>query len=179
MAGDFHRRGRWARYDKPSVPDQWIPNDDDVVPLWTHAAGSIDLRRLLIPRFFTPFKDLPEVTNPLSIALLTRMEHSYFELDEPHWTFHDTPPQCRGLCWNSRDQKPDGLLRSYMPHAREMLLVLSPEGLADVLVRKPYDFVKPDHIKFDLSYLFAKGLFTAEGAQHKVSGSMVFLASSR
>lgn len=62
-----------------------------------------------------------------------------------------------------------GLLRSYMPHGREMLIVVGSEGVADILARKPYHFEKPDHIKFDLNFLFAKGLFTAEGAEHKVS----------
>lgn len=69
---------------------------------------------------------------------------------------------------NSPNRKGHDLLRCYMPHAREMLLVLGCEGIADILVRQPYHFEKPEHIKFDLSYLFAKGLFTAEGSEHKV-----------
>lgn len=72
----------------------------------------------------------------------------------------------------------DGLLRSYMPHAREMLIVTSPKALADILVHKPYHFVKPDHIKFDLNYLFAKGLFTAEGAEHKVGDLSIRLSAA-
>ncbi|KAL6695233.1 cytochrome P450 [Trichoderma pleuroticola] len=104
---------------------------------------------VLYPWFLTPFKDLPQMNLIGRFMNRRDIEAAFVDFAK------------------SINQKHDGLLRSYMPHAREMLIVLGPEGLADVLVRKPYQFEKPDHIKFDLGYLFAKGLFTAEGVEHK------------
>ncbi|RFU28966.1 hypothetical protein B7463_g7365, partial [Scytalidium lignicola] len=110
--------------------------------------GQLIYTAVLYPCFLTPFKSLPKMN--LFGRLMNRrdIEAAFTKLAS---TFNH-----------------DGLLRCYMPHGREMLLILNSEGLADILVRKPYNFVKPDHIKFDLSYLFAKGLFVAEGEEHKL-----------
>lgn len=50
----------------------------------------------------------------------------------------------------------------------ERILVTSPKALAEVLVQKNYDFVKPRFFTEGLGRLLGIGILLAEGEEHKV-----------
>lgn len=51
----------------------------------------------------------------------------------------------------------------------ERILVTSPKALAEVLVHKNYDFIKPKQMVEGLGRILGVGLLLAEGDEHKVS----------
>ena len=59
-----------------------------------------------------------------------------------------------------------GMIR-YSIWGQERLLVTSPEAFGEVLVKRNYDFVKPDHLRRTLSRLLGVGILLAEGDEHK------------
>ena len=63
----------------------------------------------------------------------------------------------------------DGIIRYLDFFNQERLLLVNPKALADVLVHKNYDFIKPPLLVRDVSRLLGVGLFLAEGDEHKVS----------
>ncbi|KAI2619947.1 cytochrome P450 [Hypoxylon sp. NC1633] len=61
----------------------------------------------------------------------------------------------------------DGIIRYLGMFNQERLLVTSPKALAEVLVTKNYEFMKPPAIRFGLSRLLGVGVLLAEGEEHK------------
>lgn len=61
-----------------------------------------------------------------------------------------------------------GLLRYYVIGNRERIIVLSPKAIADLLVNKSYDFIRPEIARVQLSKVTGEGLLVAEGDIHKV-----------
>jgi hypothetical protein len=55
------------------------------------------------------------------------------------------------------------------------ILVTSPKGLAEVLVQRNYEFIKPQTIRKGLGQLLGVGILLAEGDEHKVD--LLFLAN--
>lgn len=51
----------------------------------------------------------------------------------------------------------------------ERIFVTSPKGLAEVLVHKNYDFIKPKQLVDELGYVLGIGILVAEGDEHKVT----------
>jgi hypothetical protein len=51
----------------------------------------------------------------------------------------------------------------------ERLLICSPKALGEVLVKKPYEFVKPSLFRRIFSGVLGEGVLLAEGEEHKVS----------
>lgn len=47
-------------------------------------------------------------------------------------------------------------------------MVLSPKAIADLLVNKSYDFIRPEIARVQLSKVTGEGLLVAEGDVHKV-----------
>lgn len=62
----------------------------------------------------------------------------------------------------------EGLLRYYMVGNLERIMLTSPEALGEVLVKKAYDFPKPDAIRESLERVTGRGVLLAEGGDHKV-----------
>lgn len=62
----------------------------------------------------------------------------------------------------------DGLIYYTNIFNTERLLITSPKGLAEVLVQKSYDFVKPSQIRQSIGRLLGFGILVAEGDEHKV-----------
>ncbi|EED23094.1 cytochrome P450 monooxygenase, putative [Talaromyces stipitatus ATCC 10500] len=60
-----------------------------------------------------------------------------------------------------------GLLRYYVIGNWERVVVLSPKAIADLLVNKSYDFVRPEIARVQLSKVTGEGLLVAEGDAHK------------
>jgi len=61
-----------------------------------------------------------------------------------------------------------GLIRYLGPFNQERIFVTSPKGLAEVLVTKNYEFIKPEHLRYSLGRLLGVGLLLAEGDEHKM-----------
>lgn len=51
----------------------------------------------------------------------------------------------------------------------ERIFVTSPKGLAEVLVHKNYDFIKPKQLVEGVGRILGIGLLVAEGDEHKVA----------
>lgn len=49
----------------------------------------------------------------------------------------------------------------------EILLPVSPKALAEVLVQRPYEFIKPPGLVTGLGKILGVGVFLAEGEEHK------------
>lgn len=62
----------------------------------------------------------------------------------------------------------NGLIRYLGLLNQERLLITSPKALAEVLVTKNYDFVKPSTMRFGLGRILGIGLLLAEGDEHRM-----------
>lgn len=62
----------------------------------------------------------------------------------------------------------NGLIRYMHLFNNDRLLITSPEALAEVLVHKNYDFIKPEQIRTGLGRVLGVGVLLAEGEEHKV-----------
>lgn len=60
----------------------------------------------------------------------------------------------------------DGLI-TYSNWFRQRVLVTNPKTLAEVLVQKNYEFIKPSHFREGLARILGVGILLAEGDEHK------------
>lgn len=65
----------------------------------------------------------------------------------------------------------DGLIRYLHWFNRERLLIASPKAIAEVLVTKNYDFVKPGLVRAGLGRILGVGILLAEGDEHRVGAT--------
>ncbi|KAL9131011.1 MAG: hypothetical protein Q9217_000953 [Psora testacea] len=61
----------------------------------------------------------------------------------------------------------DGIIRYLDLFNSERLLIVSPKALAELLVHKTYEFIKPPHLVTGLGRILGVGVFLAEGDEHK------------
>jgi hypothetical protein len=54
------------------------------------------------------------------------------------------------------------------------VLVTNPKALAEVLVQRNYEFIKPPRIRMGLGRLLGIGILLAEGDEHKVCLNIVY-----
>ncbi|KAF4548105.1 Cytochrome P450-like protein 56 [Elsinoe fawcettii] len=108
---------------------------------------------LIYPNFFSPLRDLP---SPPNATLF--MGHSARIAKEP------TGIPMRD--W-ANEVPNDGLIRYLHWFNAERLLVTSPKALAEVLVTKNYDFIKPKLVREGLGRILGVGILLAEGDEHK------------
>ncbi|AEO54175.1 hypothetical protein MYCTH_2296433 [Thermothelomyces thermophilus ATCC 42464] len=109
---------------------------------------------ILYPKLFSPLRGLPEPSG-----------NSWFMGQFPKILAMPTGnPMIEWI--NSIPN--NGLIRYLGPLNRERLLVTSPKALAEVLVTKNYDFVKPDRFRHTLGPILGTGLLLAEGDEHKM-----------
>lgn len=62
----------------------------------------------------------------------------------------------------------DGVLYYRWLFNESRVLVTSPKALAEVLVQRNYEFIKPGRIRKGLGRLLGVGILLAEGDEHKV-----------
>jgi hypothetical protein len=67
-----------------------------------------------------------------------------------------------------REVPNDGLIKYRHLFNAERILVASPKALAEVLVTKNYEFIKPKLFSENLGRLLGHGILFAEGDEHKV-----------
>ena len=66
------------------------------------------------------------------------------------------------------DQIPnEGIIRYLDMFNSEILIPVSPKALAEVLVQRPYEFIKPPGLVTGLGKILGVGVFLAEGEEHK------------
>lgn len=65
----------------------------------------------------------------------------------------------------------DGIIRYQFAFNAERILLTSPKALAEVLVTKNYEFIKPKRLREGIGQLLGIGILLAEGEEHKVSRS--------
>lgn len=63
----------------------------------------------------------------------------------------------------------EGLIYYRFLFNAERIIVASPKGLAEVLVHKNYDFIKPKQMVEGVGRILGIGLLLAEGDEHKVN----------
>lgn len=61
----------------------------------------------------------------------------------------------------------DGVIRYLHIFNNERVMPTTPQALAEVLVTKNYDFIKPDEIREGLGRVLGEGVLLAEGDEHK------------
>lgn len=61
----------------------------------------------------------------------------------------------------------DGIIRYLGMFNSEILIPVSPKALAEVLVQRPYEFIKPPGLVTGLGRILGVGVFLAEGEEHK------------
>lgn len=67
----------------------------------------------------------------------------------------------------------DGVLYYRWLFNESRILVTNPKALAEVLVQRNYEFIKPPRIRMGLGRLLGIGILLAEGDEHKVCLVMV------
>jgi cytochrome P450 len=76
------------------------------------------------------------------------------------------PPGQHFLEWSIQTPN-DGLLLLRSPFHKNRILVTKPKALADLLVKNPYDFVKPRTVRDFLRKVLGDGLIIVEGGIHR------------
>lgn len=61
----------------------------------------------------------------------------------------------------------NGIIRYLDMFNTEILIPVSPQALAEILVQRPYDFIKPPGLVTGLGKILGVGVFLAEGEEHK------------
>lgn len=72
----------------------------------------------------------------------------------------------------------DGLIRYGGLLNSDSVAVVGPEALAEVLVHKNYEFIKPPGLTKGIGGILGVGLFLAEGEEHKVRHHVCGISSS-
>ncbi|SPQ18901.1 449293f5-5c5d-43c7-b083-661d6d64f506 [Thermothielavioides terrestris] len=109
---------------------------------------------LLYPKLFSPLRGLPEPAG-----------NSWFMGQFP--VIRALPSGTPMAEW-AKSIPNDGVIRYLGPFNQERLLITSPKALAEVLVTKNYDFIKPSVFRFSLGRVLGVGLLLAEGDEHKM-----------
>lgn len=109
---------------------------------------------LIYPNYLSPLRHLPEPAGgTLFMGQFSKVMKEQTGLPMKEWVakFPDAP-----------------LIRYKMMFNQDRVLVLSPKALAEVLVTKNYDFVKPEAFRTGLSLILGVGILLAEGDEHKI-----------
>lgn len=109
---------------------------------------------LLYPKFFSPLRHLPEPQgNSLFMGQFAAISNEPTGKPQQEWV--NAIPN-------------EGLIRYLNVFNEERLLVTNPKALAEVLVTKNYDFIKPSLVRDGLGRILGIGILLAEGEEHKV-----------
>ncbi|KAF2201927.1 cytochrome P450 [Delitschia confertaspora ATCC 74209] len=108
---------------------------------------------IVYPLFFSPLRHLSQ---PPGAGLILGHFPIIFKLPsgEPQREWVDTIPN-------------DGVLYYRWLFNQARVLVTTPKALAEVLVQKNYEFVKPERVRDSLGRLLGVGILLAEGDEHR------------
>ncbi|KAK3301159.1 cytochrome P450 [Chaetomium fimeti] len=62
----------------------------------------------------------------------------------------------------------EGIIRYLGPFNQERLFITTPKALAEVLVTKNYEFIKPETMRYSIGRILGIGILLAEGDEHKL-----------
>ena len=110
---------------------------------------------ILWPRFLSPLRHLPTVTDGASL------------INGQLATIVKEPTGVPLRRWMNEIPN-DGFIRYLHFLNRERLLLLSPKTLAEVLVNKTQDFAKPNLLKTGIGKILGNGLLLVGGEEHKI-----------
>ena len=110
---------------------------------------------ILWPRFLSPLRHLPTVTDGASF------------INGQLATIVKEPSGVPLRKWMNEIPN-DGFIRYLHFLNRERLLLLSPKTLAEVLVNNTQDFAKPNLLKTGIGKILGNGLLLAGGEEHKI-----------
>ncbi|KAF2795433.1 cytochrome P450 [Melanomma pulvis-pyrius CBS 109.77] len=108
---------------------------------------------VVYPLLLSPLRHLPQP--PDSSILLGHFKRIYKDpTGEPQRDWIDTVPN-------------DGVLYYRWLFNESRVLITTPKALAEVLVQRNYEFIKPQRIRLGLGRLLGVGILLAEGDEHK------------
>ncbi|CAK7235748.1 hypothetical protein SBRCBS47491_009401 [Sporothrix bragantina] len=114
----------------------------------------------LYPNFFSPLRHLPQPKSG-NVFLLGQFPRINREATgKPALEWINTIPN-------------NGLIRYLGLFNQERLLITKPKALAEVLVSKNYDFIKPGQVRNALSRILGVGILLAEGDEHRFQRKML------
>ncbi|CAK7205634.1 hypothetical protein SEUCBS139899_008412 [Sporothrix eucalyptigena] len=114
----------------------------------------------LYPFYFSPLRHLPQPKSG-NVFLLGQFPRINRETTgKPALEWINTIPN-------------DGLIRYLGLFNQERLIITKPKALAEVLVSKNYDFVKPSQMRHALSRILGVGILLAEGDEHRFQRKML------
>ncbi|KAH8886946.1 cytochrome P450 [Thozetella sp. PMI_491] len=140
------------------IPDS-LPSQGSIVSLFfTFFAFNTSLlvfwNTVIHPYFLSPVRHFPQPKGWLTRYIIPRIGKAGAPGDLFVRVAEETPN--------------DGIVLLRLPGGvRSRLLLTKPAALADVLVHRPYDFVKFQNIRNFLRYILGDGLIIVEGEQHK------------
>ncbi|KAL5117323.1 hypothetical protein ACEQ8H_004768 [Pleosporales sp. CAS-2024a] len=110
-------------------------------------------RVVVYPLCVSPLRHLPQPPN--AHFLLGHFKRIFREpTGEPHRDWIDTVPN-------------QGVLYYRWMFNEPRVLVTNPKALAEVLVQRSYDFIKPERLRLSLARLLGVGVLVAEGDEHR------------
>ncbi|KAF1981537.1 cytochrome P450 [Aulographum hederae CBS 113979] len=141
---------------KQSFPEHTLANS----AFWTglviylFSFSSFFVYRVIVyPKLISPLRHIPQPSNPsLLLGQFPRIHRE--QNGAPHRAWIEEVPN-------------DGLIRYTHIFNSERVMVTSPKALAEVLVTKNYEFIKPVNIRHGLGRLLGIGILLAEGDEHK------------
>lgn len=128
-------------------------------------------RCLLYPKLFSPLRALPGPLVcpclPVDFPTLT-VKGGSFLMGQSSNLRKDPNGQAELYRVWSEQIPNDGIIRYLDMFNSEILIPVSPTALAEVLVQKPYEFIKPPKLVSGLGRILGVGVFLAEGEEHKI-----------
>ncbi|KAF2825283.1 cytochrome P450 [Ophiobolus disseminans] len=119
---------------------------------------------IVFPLFFSPLRHLPQPPN--NHLIIGQFKRIYKEPSgQPQRDWIDTIPN-------------DGVLYYRWLFNESRVLITNPKALAEVLVQRNYEFVKPERLRTGLGRLLGVGILLAEGDEHKRQRKLLMPAFS-
>jgi cytochrome P450 len=120
------------------------------------------------PRYLTPFRDIPcGHVSVLYFSLSQNLQSLTYNQRPGNWRRFFAEPNNELLLSFADGIPNDGLIRYLGFMNAERFLVTSSAGVTEIMVSKPYDFVKSPMARRILQIMLGTGLIVAEGEQHK------------
>ncbi|KPI45859.1 Cytochrome 4d1 [Cyphellophora attinorum] len=160
---EYNPFSTWTFWATSSVAGAFVLTRYEIVPPWFKTTASLlflaqwftylTYTIVIYPRFVSPLRHLPEPDG-----------NAFFS---GQWSKIVKEPSGIPLRRWTNEIPNNGLIRYRHLFNRDRVLVVSPKGLAEVMVTKSYDFVKPDFIAAGIGRILGMGILFAEGDEHK------------
>lgn len=130
-------------------------------------------RCFLYPTLFSPLRALPgpsvcplKMPSPQVYKLKSQQGGSFFTGQSSNLRQNANGHAEPYRAWSEQVQN-DGIIRYLDLFNSETIIPISPKALAEVLVQRPYEFIKPPALVAGLGRILGLGVIFAEGEEHK------------